>query len=220
MFYARSMWRVLTIEAFDELASSWDRLNDAATGLPFLSSLFVRNLLRVFRDGSERLVVLGAAGEEQVIGIVRRGRLGAWETYQPSQLPLGTPLSAIRAAAADRAPLRGTVRVIVVLVQFSDHAMAQPASHFNELFFSTGVLPHGSVKEYYRDVTGGLIDITGEVVGPFQLPQTIAWYANGNFGIGRPGNWHAVLAPLVMKRCRAAGAGRQGQSDTDEISKH
>jgi hypothetical protein len=33
--------------------------------------------------------VLGAAGEEQVIGIVRRGRLGAWETYQPSQLPLG-----------------------------------------------------------------------------------------------------------------------------------
>ncbi len=104
----------------------------------------------------------------------------------PSQLPLGTPLSAIRAAAADRAPLRGTVRVIVVLVQFSDHAMAQPASHFNELFFSTGVLPHGSVKEYYRDVTGGLIDITGEVVGPYQLPQTIAWYANSNFGIGRP----------------------------------
>jgi CelD/BcsL family acetyltransferase involved in cellulose biosynthesis len=89
MFYARSMWRLLPIESFDELASSWDRLNAAATGLPFLSSLFIRNLLRVFRDGSERLVVLGAAGEEQVIGIVRRGRLGAWETYQPSQLPLG-----------------------------------------------------------------------------------------------------------------------------------
>src|SRR5262245_33012533 len=83
------MWRFLPIEKFDELAGSWDRLNDAASGVPFLSSLFIRNLLRVFRDGSERLVVLGADGEEQVIGIVRRGRLGAWETYQPSQLPLG-----------------------------------------------------------------------------------------------------------------------------------
>ena len=27
--------------------------------------------------------------------------------------------------------------------------MAQPASHFNDLFFSNGVLPHGSVKEYF-----------------------------------------------------------------------
>jgi len=104
----------------------------------------------------------------------------------PTQFPVGTPLSAIRSTAADRAPLRGTVRVIVVLVQFSDRALAQTASHFNDLFFSTGVLPHGSVKEYYHEVTGGLVDIVGEVAGPFQLPQTNAWYASNNFGIGRP----------------------------------
>ena len=64
--------------------------------------------------------------------------------------------------------------------------MTQPASHFNELFFSTGVMPNGSVKEYFTEVTGGLVDIVGEVAGPFQLPQTHAWYANNNFGIGRP----------------------------------
>ena len=104
----------------------------------------------------------------------------------PQQYPAGTSLATIRAAAAERAPLRGTVRVTVVLVQFSDHAMAQPASHFNDLFFSTGVLPHGSVKEYYSEVTGGLVDISGEIAGPYQLPQTLAWYANNNFGIGRP----------------------------------
>ena len=104
----------------------------------------------------------------------------------PEQFPVGTPMKSIRSAAAERAPLRGAVRVIVVLVQFSDHAMGQNAQHFSDLFFSTGVLPHGSVREYYRDVTGGMIDIVGEVVGPFQLPQTLAWYANGNFGIGRP----------------------------------
>jgi immune inhibitor A len=42
------------------------------------------------------------------------------------------------------------------------------------------------VKEYYTEVTGGLVDITGQVVGPYRLPQTLAWYANNNFGIGNP----------------------------------
>lgn len=104
----------------------------------------------------------------------------------PNQFPLGTPLRSIRSAAAERAPLRGTLRVIVVLVEFSDHTFGSTAAHFNDLFFSTSVMPHGSVKEYYRDVSGGLIDIAGEVVGPFTLPQTLAWYANGNFGTGHP----------------------------------
>jgi immune inhibitor A len=104
----------------------------------------------------------------------------------PSEFPVGTPFAAIRQAAADRAPLRGSVRVIVVLVDFSDAQMTQSTAHFNDLFFSSGVLPHGSVKEYYRDVTNNLIDLTGEVVGPFRMPQTLAWYANGNFGIGKP----------------------------------
>ena len=48
------------------------------------------------------------------------------------------------------------------------------------------MLPHGSVREYYPEVTDGLIDIVGEVVGPYRLPQTLACYANGNSGIGQP----------------------------------
>src|SRR4051794_8957120 len=38
----------------------------------------------------------------------------------PSAFPRGTSARQVRAAAADRAPLRGTVRVVVVLVEFSD----------------------------------------------------------------------------------------------------
>lgn len=82
-------WQLHPIERFDDFAVAWDRINDAGMGLPFLSSMFISHLLRVFRSGTECLVVLGAPGEEQALGIVRRGRLGAWETYQPSQLPLG-----------------------------------------------------------------------------------------------------------------------------------
>ena len=102
------------------------------------------------------------------------------------EYPFGTPDLVMRSGSAERAPLRGAIRVIVVLADFSDKAMTATQQHFRDLFFSTGVIPTGSVKEYYQEVTGGLVDITGEVVGPYRMPHTNAWYANGNFGIGRP----------------------------------
>lgn len=104
--------------------------------------------------------------------------------YPGDRFPIGTPLSVVRSAAADRAPLRGAVRIIVVLVQFSDKAMTQTKQHFQDLFFSTGVLPHGSVREYYREVSNNLVDIVGEVVGPYQLPKKLAEYAHGASGTG------------------------------------
>src|SRR4051812_13532864 len=113
----------------------------------------------------------------------------------PDEFPFGTPVAAIRSAAADRAPLRGTVRVIVVLVQFSDKAMAATTSHLHDLFFSTGVLPHGSVKEYYAEATNNLISLSGDVVGPYQLPQTLAWYADNSSGLG--GGGHAFRSPQM-----------------------
>ena len=106
--------------------------------------------------------------------------------YPGDSYPLGTPLRIARTGAADRAPLRGTVRIIVVLAQFSDRAMgaAYTREYFRDLFFSTGELPHGSVREYYREVTNNLVDIVGEVVGPYELPMTLAQYANGASGTG------------------------------------
>jgi immune inhibitor A len=104
--------------------------------------------------------------------------------YPGTYYPVGTTLEVARSAALERAPLRGTVRVIVVLVDFSDKPMAaDAAARFQELFFSTGVLPHGSVKEYFTDVSGGLITLDGAVVGPYRLPQTIATYAGSENGI-------------------------------------
>ena len=102
----------------------------------------------------------------------------------PEEYPLGTAPSTIRAAAAARptGPLRGVLRVIVVLVDFPDKPMTQTRKHYEDLFFSLGSLPTKSVREYYRDVTHGLIDIQGNVVGPFGLPQTIKTYAHGASG--------------------------------------
>ena len=102
------------------------------------------------------------------------------------EFPIGTPRESIAAAAAERAPLTGAIRVVVILADFSDKEMTVNQEHFEKLFFSLGAMPHGSVREYFREVTHGLVDIVGEVVGPVRLPKKLSWYANGNFGIGRP----------------------------------
>jgi immune inhibitor A len=143
-------------------------------------------------DDFRKEIAKARGGKSSIASILALARAPRYPGFDdgvilpPDQFPPGTSMREMKAAAADRAPLRGSVRVIVVLVQFSDHAMTQTAAHFHDLFFSTGVLPHGSVNEYYTEVTGGLVNIVGEVVGPYQLPQTLAWYANGNFGIGQP----------------------------------
>ncbi|MEW5926890.1 MAG: M6 family metalloprotease domain-containing protein [Gemmatimonadota bacterium] len=102
-----------------------------------------------------------------------------------SWFPLGTPLEAVRSVAAERAPLRGSLRVAVVLVDFTDRPMgaAHGRKHFEDLFFSRGVLPGGSVREYFAEVSNGLVDIVGQVVGPYRMPRTLAEYANGRSGM-------------------------------------
>jgi CelD/BcsL family acetyltransferase involved in cellulose biosynthesis len=82
-------WTLHTVERFDDFAAAWDRINNAAGGLPFLRSNFIRSLLQHFRNGGERLAVLGAPGQERALCIVSSKRPAVWETYQPSQLPLG-----------------------------------------------------------------------------------------------------------------------------------
>jgi immune inhibitor A len=102
-----------------------------------------------------------------------------------SHFPAGTSLQTVRSAALERAPLRGSVRVVVVLAEFQDRALdpAHDREHFNALFFSRGKLANGSVREYFSEVSGGTIDVVGEVVGPYRLPLTLAEYAGGRSGI-------------------------------------
>ena len=104
--------------------------------------------------------------------------------YPGSNFPVGTPVFTIQRAAADRAPLRGTIRVIVVLVEFSDKAFDQTIQHYEDLFFSVGVLSNGSVREYFDEVSNGLVNIVGQVVGPYTLPKKLVEYANGASGTG------------------------------------
>ncbi|TQK01271.1 M6 family metalloprotease domain-containing protein [Herbaspirillum sp. SJZ107] len=102
----------------------------------------------------------------------------------PEYFPLGTPPSVIRNQALERAPLSGTVRIIVVMVDFEDKPMKATKNDIHQLFFSSGVIATGSVHDYYAEVTNNKINLQGQVVGPFRLPHKLAYYANGHSGTG------------------------------------
>ena len=152
------------------------------------SSPPVRSFDFVFASGCEGLAAANEFMPGARVAVQTQNRPGFNDglIVPGTEFPLDTPLGVVRSAAALRAPLRGNVRVIVVLVDFVDAPMTKSPDHFRDLFFSTGKVPTGSVREYFSEVSSNLITITGEVVGPYRLPRTLASYAGGESGVDNP----------------------------------
>lgn len=131
-------------------------------------------------------------------------------TVPGTELPLGAPPSVARSVAMKRMGAKAspkTLNVAVVLIGFSDKPMAADRKqYFADLFFSTGKIATGSVKEYFADVTGKKVNIAGQVVGPYMMPKTLATYAGGGSGIDNP---------LPNARTMARDAAKLADADID-----
>lgn len=110
--------------------------------------------------------------------------------------------------------LAGVVRTIVLLVDFPDrpHTMENSAVHFQHMLFGLGAqFPTGSMREYYRRIsgfTGGAagIDVQGEVHGWFRMPQPLSFYANNESGLANTFPRNAPgLARDAVQAALAAG---------------
>lgn len=145
----------------------------------------------------------------------RRPGLDDGLVVPPFEFPPGLPLSSIRQAAARRVPLRGRVRVAVVLADFEDRPMTAAPDRFRDLFFSSGRMPNGSVAEFYREASGGLVALEGTVAGPYRMPRPLAWYADGSYGIGQAeGGFRSPQLALDAARAASADLGF-GRYDND-----
>ncbi|MHA6797725.1 M6 family metalloprotease domain-containing protein (plasmid) [Pseudonocardia bannensis] len=88
-------------------------------------------------------------------------------------------------------PLRGVVRTLVLLVDFPDvpHDPHRGPAHYEQMLFSAdATFVTGSMREYYRAVSGfdgadGGIDVQGEVHGWFRMPNPLSFYTDGNSGM-------------------------------------
>ncbi|MCX7044446.1 MAG: M6 family metalloprotease domain-containing protein [Candidatus Sumerlaeota bacterium] len=95
------------------------------------------------------------------------------------------------AAQPLRAVSTGNVKNLVVLCMFSDHtpgAQTRNKSDYEVLMSSATsdaiLAPTGSVHSYYNEASYGKLNLESTVVEWVVLPQTEAWYANGQSGLG------------------------------------
>jgi CelD/BcsL family acetyltransferase involved in cellulose biosynthesis len=82
-------WTLHPATSLERFAEAWDRVNDARGGVPFLRAAFIRQLLKEFASGDELLAVYGDGSSAAAFAVLSRKGMGVWQTYQPSQLPLG-----------------------------------------------------------------------------------------------------------------------------------
>jgi CelD/BcsL family acetyltransferase involved in cellulose biosynthesis len=77
------------LEQDKQLQSHWDRLNATRGDLPFMSARAITLALRIFGSGTERLLVGRGSSDVEAMFLLKRTKAMQWETFQPSQLPLG-----------------------------------------------------------------------------------------------------------------------------------
>lgn len=82
-------WQLIPASRFGEYAERWNELNRRTTDTPFFDSAFIQPLLREFGTGRELLALHSAGGRLTAASLLMRVGRGMWQTFQPSQLPLG-----------------------------------------------------------------------------------------------------------------------------------
>lgn len=84
--------------------------------------------------------------------------------------------------------LRDTERqAIVILVDFDDNEADQgtyPATHYEEMLFSEGTYPTGSMRDWYLENSYGTFTATGAVTIWLRMPELYSYYVDGQAGFG------------------------------------
>ncbi|MFC1476019.1 M6 family metalloprotease domain-containing protein [Candidatus Zixiibacteriota bacterium] len=82
-----------------------------------------------------------------------------------------------------------TMWIPVILIDFSDNSfMDYPniydANDYDSVLFSEGLMQFGSMTEFYLENSYGSFHVAGDVVGWYRMPQTYAYYVDGQQGYG------------------------------------
>jgi len=86
-------WTLYPIARYKDFADQWDALAKSSPGAPFLESAFLQPALDTFGNSEELLCLHHTNGQLTAAAIMQRGPRGMWQTFQPSQLPLGAWIS-------------------------------------------------------------------------------------------------------------------------------
>jgi len=104
----------------------------------------------------------------------------------PPSLPLADEFSP--------APRTGTNRILVILANYSDTAPTFSPQDFAQLLFGT---TSGSMRDYYRTVSYGKLDLSGDVVGWVQLSQPASYYGENRDSFKYPQNLYKLTEEAI-----------------------
>ncbi|MFN8144879.1 MAG: M6 family metalloprotease domain-containing protein [Bacteroidia bacterium] len=76
-------------------------------------------------------------------------------------------------------PVSGSIHGLCIVVDFSDQPGVVPISEFNDFCNNltyNGYGNNGSLRTFYSDISGGLVDYDNVVYGYYRAPETFAYY--------------------------------------------
>ncbi|MGH1491832.1 MAG: immune inhibitor A domain-containing protein, partial [Acidimicrobiales bacterium] len=119
--------------------------------------------------------------------------------------PSGTRAHTLVSPTKDFAPVTGTRQAVVLLIDFEDEPATQTQDHFEQMLFSVGSYPGGSMRDFYLEASYGQLDVTGEVYGSggptagwFRAPRPKSYYTDGNYGFnGYPKNAQKLVEDVL-----------------------
>ncbi|MEN3046078.1 MAG: M6 family metalloprotease domain-containing protein [Candidatus Hydrothermales bacterium] len=92
-----------------------------------------------------------------------------------------------------------TAKIPVILAEFSDNLADSSVNHFQQLLFSVGTYPTGSMADYYLENSYGKFLVTGWVSNWLMMPQPYSYYTNNNYGFGSyPQNAQGLARDAVI----------------------
>lgn len=105
----------------------------------------------------------------------------------------------------DMAPVTGTRRALVLLVDFSDNTASEKQQHYKDMLFTSGTYSGGSMRDYFTQASHGKLTLTGEISGQggstngwYRAPNPYTYYTNNNYGGGDyPRNTQKLVEELV-----------------------
>jgi immune inhibitor A len=94
-----------------------------------------------------------------------------------------------------------TDNLLLILVEFTDNPADQvshPPEAYDDIMFSSGVIPTGSLVEYYQEISYGAFTPAGTVTVWITAPHPYTYYSDGNYGTGSyPNNSQGLLEDCV-----------------------
>lgn len=155
----RVNWTIDSIDNFDQHRDAWDTLNAENSDSPLLSSKFVAPLIANFGAGNEVLAHCELNGRICCMAILEKNRVGSWQTFQPSQAPVGSWLQSSEASTAELASsLRGKLSgawLMLGITQLDPALLPRPESSSSLTsidYIETAHIPvTGSFDEYWAE---------------------------------------------------------------------